>query len=169
VSPKPSTPEQLRAQVRSMAVLCAVLGPTLVVLGGVSVAGERFVQWMLTQRALRLEQLDVYQRVSLSFGARSLPLMLGLGGVLFVVGVQALRRPAKARATLVWGAWASIAAMFLFGVVWSVVVAEQGEGWLVHVGGWFLHLIQAGAVGMALRLLLRPDVRAACDSPPPTA
>lgn len=161
-----SEPEKLRAQVRSMALLCAVFGPTLAALALFGVLAERLIAWVAEHDGAALGALGLYERVSLAFGARSAPITVALGGALLLAGLRARRDLPRGRRALELAAWFSIAIMAVYGVVWSVVVARLGGSAIAHVGGWLAHAVQALVVAGALRFLRRADVRAACEGAP---
>lgn len=158
--------EKLRRQVKSMALLCALLGPCLGALTLLSYMSHRLLGHLLSSGLMAESQLDGYQRVSLDFGTRGAVVSIPLGAVLMVAGIRALRNLRRGREALVVAAAISIVGMFAYGAVWSVVVEKQGAGLVAHLGGWLVHLIQAGVVASALRFLMRADVRAACDEDP---
>lgn len=165
----PATSERLRNQVKTMAVLCLVLGPSLAGLTLLSVLGKRLVDQLQASALMQGRGLPPYQQISMEFGVQSALVSIPLGAVLMVAGWRAYRDLRRGRAILAVAAGVSVAAMFAYGVLWSVVVERRSGGAAAHLGGWLLHLVQAGAVGSALRFLLRPDVRAACESNGPGA
>lgn len=161
--PQPSPAERLRSQVKTMALLCALLGPTLGAMTLLAYGTRRMVDAMLSSGLVPTQTFDTYQRVSLDFGVRSAIVSIPLGTVLLVAGVRAFRDLRRGREALVVAAAVSIAAMLAYGALWSWVVELQDAGVGAHFAGWLLHLAQAGLVVGALRFLLRPDVRDACS------
>ncbi len=157
-------PEKLRRQVKSMALLCALLGPSLGALTLLSYMSHRLMTHLMSSGMMPASQMEGYQRVSLDFGTRSAVVSIPLGAVLLVAGVRALRDLRRGHEALAVAAGVSLVAMLAYGVIWSVVVEAQDAGPIAHAGGWLVHLVQAAVVAGALRFLLRPDVRAACDA-----
>jgi len=158
---------KIRAQVRTMSLLCLLLGPVLIVM---SLMG--FVAKVLMERAeeegflaeVPPGLLGMLDRAALDFAVESSWVSVPLGLVLLVCGALALRDPARGRVILIRAAWISAVAMIGLGAMWSLAVEHSQLGIGGHISGWLGHGLQAGLAIVTARWLGKDDVRAACET-----
>lgn len=154
----------LLARFRGMALLTLLLGPSMVLIAIATAVLSRIYHWLLTQPGAQLDRIPAYFDALLEFALQSGLITGPLGLVLTYAGWRAYRGSdrAKGRKVLIDAAWATILAMVLLAVLWSLSIARAELELSWHVIGAGTHLAQAIAVYLAVRVLRAPAMIEAC-------
>ena len=159
-APTADQPERLACTARTMAILCAFLGP---VMAGTTVATLLLVKLVdvVEAQAGSASAIPPWFDPLVAFSADSAPLMLGLGLLFTAAGGYAWARPVRGLGPLRWTAWIGVVAMLALGGVWWWSARGHGMGAAWIGSGIGAHVVQAALIFGAARFLGRADVRAA--------
>ena len=151
---------RLAKQARTMAILCAFLGPVIVATATLTYGLVRVLDRLRAQAGSE-NAIPKWFEPLLAFSTDSAPIQVGLGLLFTAVGIYAWRRPARGLPALRISAWIGAVAMLALAGLWWWGGQTSGSGAAYVGAGIGGHLVQAVMVMGAARFLGRADVRAA--------
>lgn len=155
----------LRGQLRSTAILCAILGPVLLMMSATTYAAVKLIAHARAQPDIVVPAIPLQMEVVLAFADRSAGINVSLGILLGLAGWRGVRAPASGRRWLVAAGGLALVAMFVLAWMWHdiAVRAAVQDGW--DGFGVVVHLAQAALVARALVFLCGRPLRDALSSP----
>ena len=152
-------------RMRSMAILCMLLGPLVSLMGLVAIATQRFMLWA-AKRGIDTHADDL-TRVAMDFSARTAGVMIPLGLVILIAGFRGVRDPRVGRRYLLGAAWFTTGTMVVLSVLWSYSLhGTSFDTFSGHLFGWASHLFNAVLTVLAARFLSSEPLRRACEGAP---
>lgn len=140
-------------QLRTMALVCLLLGPILAVMAFVMHGGVLLYEHARTQPHFVLTDLGPLTDLMFSFAARSFSWMVGLGVGFTVTGFLGRRPGRSGRLALIAAGWIGVVGMVVLTVIWMQQVERLELSVLWHVLGVALHGIQLVAIARGLLYL----------------
>jgi hypothetical protein len=161
----PALPKEAR-HVRTMAILCAMIGPLMLILTLAMLGAAEAIDWAV-DRHLIAEQL-IRPELSrwLRFFELSSAIMIPLSVATLVIAIRALKHLGRGRHALWLLGWAWVGGMIVLSALWEGIAFGDNCALSDHLYGVSMHLIQAALIARACFYLARADVKAACDGIP---
>lgn len=157
-----------KKQMRTMAIVCLILGPLLIVMALFTHGALRLYDYMLST-GVEVETMGAWTDLLFGFSRRSFPWMIVLGVSFTVTGFVGRGGGQRGRRALVVAGWIGSAGMVVLTVLWVLEVNQRGLHFLWHVIGVVLHGVQLVAMIRGLVYLMSAKGIAAADgiaSPP---
>ncbi len=157
---KPQEALRLARSVRVTSILCAVLGPIMILTAGLTHLVLKLLARVSIQPGVELPQFKGLDFI-LAFAAHSSSIMLVLGLCFLAAGSWTWRRPATGPAVLGYAATIAMVGMLSLTAQWCWLAVEHEAGLPMLLVGVLGHGIQAALVYRTQKFLRRADVRAA--------
>ncbi len=151
-----------RKRLRSMALVCLLLGPLLILMALFTHGALRLYDHILAQD-VEVETFGVWSELLFGFARRSFVWMMGLGVSFTITGFIGRSGGQRGRRALVVAGWFGSAGMVALTVVWVLEVQRLGMHFAWTVLGVAVHGVQLVAMIRGLVYLMGPRGIAAAD------
>ncbi|MFO0723720.1 MAG: hypothetical protein U1E65_08070 [Myxococcota bacterium] len=148
---------------RSMAILCILLGPLLALTAISSFLVKRVMDW--ADRHGVPSPMGELSAVLIDFSVKTAWVLVPLGALITVAGIRGTREPRQGRRWLAFAAWLTTGTMVLLSMIWSWSL--HGTRWDTldgHLLGWGSHLANGVLTLVAARFLSSEALRRACEA-----
>jgi hypothetical protein len=156
-------PEKSARDVRTMAIVCAFLGPLLAVYALGALGAAIGVAWLEREHLLVPNQLFPDVRMVLRFSELSSWVSIPLGLLITGSAIATLKSARRGRPWLAASGWISVLGSIGLVALWEYCAFESDARLETHLSGSLFHLLQAGLIARASWFLTRREVRTALD------
>ncbi|MEQ8273909.1 MAG: hypothetical protein RMA76_07015 [Deltaproteobacteria bacterium] len=153
-------------QMKTMSMVCLILGPMMIILALVTHGALRLYDYAVEQQ-LPMETLGGTTDLLFGFARSSFPWMLGLGVTFGVTGFIGRGGGQRGRKSLVVAGWIGTVGMVALTLLWVLEVHRLDMHWLWHVIGVVLHGVQLVAMIRGLLYLMSEKAIRAADGVAP--